>query len=360
MKTESSRNYGLDLLRTAAMLMVVLLHVLGQGGILNASVGMRGKNEVLWLLESAAYCAVNCYALISGYVNSKPKYSSLVLLWLQVAFYTLLITAGFAVFCPESVGVITVVKSIFPVTSSSYWYFSSYFCLFLFLPVLSIVPEHFTKKQYGTVLALMTVFFSVVSLMAGGDAMDLNTGYSAIWLAYLYLLGAYIKKYEPFESITPIKAVIGYLLCVLVTWGFTVFADTALLGTPLEVYCGVLLTYTSPTILGAGFFLFMLFKRINISSRAGRAIVGSVSSTSFSVYIIHSHPLIWEHLLKGRFAFIIDQPIPLLVLITLGITVGIYAVCSIIDVVRQVIFSALKLKNRLLSLESKLIKKIEG
>ena len=342
------------------MLMVVLLHVLGQGGILNASVGMRGKNEVLWLLESAAYCAVNCYALISGYVNSKPKYSSLVLLWLQVAFYTLLITAGFAVFCPESVGVITVVKSIFPVTSSSYWYFSSYFCLFLFLPILSIVPEHFTKKQYGTMLALMTVFFSVVSLMAGGDAMDLNTGYSAIWLAYLYLLGAYIKKYEPFESITPIKAIIGYLICVLVTWGFTVFADTVLLGTPLQIYCGVLLTYTSPTILGAGFFMFMLFKRINISSKAGKITVGLISSTSFSVYVIHSHPLITEHILNGRFAFIIDQPIPLLVLITLGITVGIYAVCSIIDVVRQVIFSALKLKNRLLSLESKLIKKIEG
>ena len=138
------------------------------------------------------------------------------------------------------------------------------------------------------------------------------------------------------------------------------FADTVLLGTPLEVYCGVLLTYTSPTILGAGFFLFMLFKRINISSRAGRAIVGSVSSTSFSVYIIHSHPLIWEHLLKGRFAFVIDQPVPLLVLTTLCIALEIYALCSLIDVVRQAVFSALKLKKRLSSLESKLIKKIEG
>lgn len=30
----SERNYGLDLLRMAAMFMVILLHILGQGGIL--------------------------------------------------------------------------------------------------------------------------------------------------------------------------------------------------------------------------------------------------------------------------------------------------------------------------------------
>ena len=34
-KKSAVRNYGIDLLRIAAMFMVLLLHVLGQGGILN-------------------------------------------------------------------------------------------------------------------------------------------------------------------------------------------------------------------------------------------------------------------------------------------------------------------------------------
>jgi hypothetical protein len=321
---------------------------------------MRGKNEILWFLEVSAYCAVNCYALISGYVNSKPKYSSLALIWLQVAFYTLLITAGFAVVRPESVGFIQIVKSIFPATSGSYWYFSSYFCMFLFLPILSTVSEVLSKKQFGTMLAVMTIFFSVISLTSGGDAMDLNTGYSAIWLAYLYLFGAYIKKYEPFKKITQFKAIIGYILCVLVTWGFILFADTVLAGTPLEVYCGVLLTYTSPTILGAGFFLFILFKQINVSSKALKKIIGLFSAVSFSVYIIHSHPLIYEHLLKLRFVSVVDNSLPIVILTTFGIVFGIYVCCSIIDIPRHLLFSALKLKKRLAAIEAKLTSKNEG
>ena len=62
------RNYGIDLLRMILMLMVVILHVLGHGGVLDATTPLSAKYCVSWLIESFAYCAVNCYALISGYV----------------------------------------------------------------------------------------------------------------------------------------------------------------------------------------------------------------------------------------------------------------------------------------------------
>ncbi|EOS72255.1 hypothetical protein C819_04357, partial [Lachnospiraceae bacterium 10-1] len=51
------RNYGIDLLRIIAMLLVVVLHVLGQGGVLEASKGVRAA--VAWFFEVAAYCAVD-------------------------------------------------------------------------------------------------------------------------------------------------------------------------------------------------------------------------------------------------------------------------------------------------------------
>ena len=74
------RNYGIDLLRIVSMMMVVLLHVLGQGGILDGSDPLTVKSETAWLLEIGAYSAVNIYAMISGYVGygRKYKYSGLV------------------------------------------------------------------------------------------------------------------------------------------------------------------------------------------------------------------------------------------------------------------------------------------
>ena len=67
------RNLGIDLLRIFAMLMVVCLHVLGLGDVLEGAEGVPVKHELFWLLEVGSYCAVNCYALISGYVYSKHR-----------------------------------------------------------------------------------------------------------------------------------------------------------------------------------------------------------------------------------------------------------------------------------------------
>lgn len=65
------RNYGIDALRLFSMLLVVTLHVLGHGGVLENLVGK--KYAVCWLLECFSFCAVNCYGIISGYVGFSDK-----------------------------------------------------------------------------------------------------------------------------------------------------------------------------------------------------------------------------------------------------------------------------------------------
>ena len=99
----SSRNYGIDLLRIVSMLMVVILHVLGQGGVLKTSAPLSVGYEIAWFLEIMCYCAVNCYALISGYVGvgSKFKYSNIVNIWLQVIWYSVGIAFVAALVSPK-------------------------------------------------------------------------------------------------------------------------------------------------------------------------------------------------------------------------------------------------------------------
>ena len=67
------RNRGIDLLRMTAMWMVVILHILNKGGVLAAAAPLSAGQGTARLLETAAYCAVNCYGLISGYVGVQRR-----------------------------------------------------------------------------------------------------------------------------------------------------------------------------------------------------------------------------------------------------------------------------------------------
>lgn len=69
--TKVKRNYGIDMLRLVAMFFVVICHVLGHGGVMKNATGYN--YSVSSLLQIVAYCAVNCYAIISGYVGYKEE-----------------------------------------------------------------------------------------------------------------------------------------------------------------------------------------------------------------------------------------------------------------------------------------------
>lgn len=130
------RNYGIDLLRIVSMIMIPVLHILGHGGILWNVEILSVKYELVWLIEVAAYCAVDCYGLISGFVGygSKYKYSNMLKLYFQVVFYTIIVTGILKIVAPEKVGIEEWIKAIFPFAYETYWYYTAYFYMaFLFL-----------------------------------------------------------------------------------------------------------------------------------------------------------------------------------------------------------------------------------
>ncbi len=96
-----TRNYGIDFLRMISMIMIVMLHTLGHGGILRSVSFLSVHYQIAWLLEVIAFGAVNTYAMISGFVSvdSHFKISNILILWLQVLFYGILINTVFFFFC---------------------------------------------------------------------------------------------------------------------------------------------------------------------------------------------------------------------------------------------------------------------
>ena len=196
----SEHNYGIDILRIVAMTMVVTLHVLERGGILGSVAVGTVQFGLVWFLEIASYCAVNCYALISGYVgvNAKYKISNIVLLWLRVVFYTIIFSVIFKLLYSDSMGAGQFALSFFPVLSNQYWYFTSYFILFLFIPFLNAALLNLNKKQTWFLIAFLVIAVCITkpfTTIFSGDIFSLNEGYSAFWLIILYIIGGYIRIY---------------------------------------------------------------------------------------------------------------------------------------------------------------------
>lgn len=343
------KNYGIDALRMLAMFMVVILHILTQGGILNATGRFTSQYEAGWLLQTAAFCAVDVYALISGYVwvYAKYQYRNIIELWIQVVFYTVLITLLFWVFIPDSVSAMEWIKAIFPVMFNQYWYFSSYAALFLFIPLLNVILEKMEKRKLQICIGMILLFFCCIQTLFYSDVFGTNDGYSAIWLMILYLVGGYIRKYGKSENRKIAKFIVGYMIMIGFTWLSKLLIEILTLYFLGEVRAGnYLISYKSPTIFLAAVYLLLFFEKMEISP-SWKRVIRIFSPIAFGVYLIHNHPLVCSYFLKNRFVGYAALPWLVEILAVLGTAIFINLICYAIDFVRLELFKRLHIRQML-------------
>ena len=356
------RNLGIDLLRMVSMLLVVILHVLGQGGVLTAAGKLDSDTnfKIAWFLEIAAYCAVNCYGLISGYVGvrSKFKYTNIVMLWLQVFFYTGLITLLFSIFHPAyfqgEAATELIWKMLLPAVKNQYWYFTAYFVMFFFIPFYNYAVNNMPRRQIRAVVIAGIVLFSVLPLLfragilgkAVSNVFYISSGYNMMWLSVLYVTGAYISKYRPFEKIPTYAFFLTYLGAALASW----FAKFYIQGGSVTVH------YTSPLILLEGVCLLLGFSRLKL--KAIGPVIRFLSPAAFGVYLVHVHPLIWEEYMKKRYVEFASFSTPKMIFAIFAAVLGIYLFCSAVDLCRHYLFKLLRLRQGLTYLENKFCKNL--
>ncbi|NBJ91253.1 acyltransferase family protein [Parablautia muri] len=337
-------NYGIDALRILSMFMVVVAHILGPGGVLAAAEPRSIQYEAAWFLEIAAYCSVNCYALISGYVGiyAKYKYQNIVMLWLRVVFYTLSITLLFSILIPDAVLLKDWIKAVFPITRGYYWYFTAYFALFFFIPILNMAISKMTKNQHRAVTITLISVFSFWPTLFHKDVF--GTSSNAWWLIILYIIGSYIRKYGLFQKSNALTMFLGYITVTALTWLSKFIIESQSLAFLNFIDQNYLFNNTSITMLMSGVFLLITFERIHIGHTVTK-IIQCFSPAAFSVYLIHANPFVWNYLIKGRFSFQAKLPVLLGILTTLLIAALIFISCSFIDLIRSGIFKALKLQK---------------
>ena len=342
--TENKRNYGIDLLRIVSMQMIVMLHVLGAGGILGHVAFGSPNYFASWGLENLILCAVNCYALISGYVGiySTFKLKNIVSLWLQVEFYSLGIALLLYFLCPGVFGVSDILKSGLPVLFERYWYFTAYFLMFFFVPFMQRFVLGVSKATIVKFLAIVFVLLSVLPTLVDKDVFYTMNGYSALWLIVMYILGAAIRHHGLWQKKSAafyLGIFGGVIACNWIVKFGLAYLSIRLTGAE-NAHTNVLLEYTSPTIIAASVMLLILFSKFNLG-KASLTVVKFLSPLTFGVYLIHMQPMLWTLFGESPFAYLVEYPIYKAAPWFVGIVVSVYLACSLLEWVRRLLFRLL-------------------
>lgn len=337
------RNIGVDLLRFIAVFMIVLLHVLGVPGVLGNGVSLWVK---VFLLG-----AFNVIALIAGYAYCIEKFNlgRVIRLWVTGIFYgvvfyliTSAIKGGF--------GWTKLIKSFFPVlTRNSYfWFFAPYILVLLLIPVFNYAIEKLPRKGYKIALIFFAVLFSAVQFSV--DPWGIDDGRSALWLVYLYFIGAYFRKYgfrikkwwANLLIFVGASGLTGGLILLTRTFNFKFWEAR---------YVNYFYQYNCLLALIGAVALLALFAQLPFKQTAEKT-MRYFSSHSLGIYLSNSFLILYFF----TFFKMPDWNDGLKLLVVIGVALAIFLVAFIIEAVRKLLFRLAKID----ALTDLIGKKIQG
>lgn len=341
---KAPRMANLELLRCIAMMMVVVLHYLGKGGILPNLAGgqLTVAGTVAWVLESCCIVAVNVYMLLSGYFlcTSSFKLSRLIQLYLQVWFYS----AGVGVLClltgifPRAeLTVHDLLTMAFPVSMGHYWFITAYVFLYLLLPFLSGTVQRMTREQMRLAIGILLFFFCLLKTVLPVRLEMDGVGYDYIWYLCVFLTAAYIRRFGAAFLKKCNHSFLLYLLGVLGIFGLTmVLRQVYLITGSMGRMITMALEYNHLFPFLASLGLFGVFLHLEIKGITS-VIVNKIAPLTLGVYLLHENiglRYVWQNWL-GAVQVIAAESVFTLLLCTLGAVALVFTVGILVEWLRS-------------------------
>lgn len=332
-------NSGINLFKLFSMFMIAQLHILGMGGIIGATEGTAAYYHAFFM-QNAAFCAVNCYALASGYLmlGKKIRLSRIAGLWLEVFFYSVVISAIMMIVYRDLFSARNIVYAVTPIISNQYWYMTSYFMMYLFVPMMNMFADVANKKVFTATIVVILVL-TTGSLMIKQDGFRLNDGYSPIWLMIMYLVGAYMKKFNVGAKMKKWLALLLYVISSLCSFILCVFSKKLLkimLGNDISY-----LSYTSPFVVLSAIFLFIFFSKLKFGKKTEK-LINYITPAALGVYLIHTHPLVFNKLMKDIAMPLVNHDTAAMIFGSVAMALAVFIICIVIDLLRIQLFRLIK------------------
>lgn len=345
---QAKRQANFELLRIVAMLMIIVLHYLNKGGLIEPyTQDNSAVNYAAHLIEAFCIVAVNCYVLLSGYflVESAWKPEHVVSLAAQVLFYSLLIPGVLICAGVVAAGELSIydwLNYVLPIETEHYWFATAYLIMYLFAPLLAAGVKAVERRTLQIVIGVMALFFCVWKSVVPATLATDRYGYDYGWFLFLFLIAAYIRLYGVPKLEKKRNAAILY-----VGMSLGIFALTVVSGILAEVlpafayYMDMPDTYNHILCLLSSIGLFMLFKNMKPWEGRTAEVIRRLAPYTFGVYLLHEHILVryrwmqWFHIdaVRGSWAFIPHM---------IGCAAAVYAAGTAVDWVRAWVFRGVK------------------
>lgn len=352
---KKERNSNYELMRIISMFLIVIYHVICHSGILYSCTNPSIK-IILNLIVFISIVHVNSFVLVSGYFQSGSSFKQSKLwsvinasLFYRSIIVFLLTTIGYI-----SISKLDLIRELFPLDTVEYWFIKCYLLLYCLSPFLNKAIESFDKKTFQKLLLVLFIIFSMLPTISGG-LIFINDGYSLYSFIFLYFLGAYLKKYplkemyifKPFSkrlyqivliTIFTTSFILNYIISnyVIAISGINSFFDEI-----IRCINTASIVYSNPLVIIQSVAYFAFFETLEFKNK----IVNKIATTTIGVYLIHDNnyirgliPKIFKINPTNTFNYFF-------VIRIIGISLIIYIVCTVIELMRQLIFKLIyKLK----------------
>lgn len=331
---KTPRNASFELVRIIAMLLIVSQHFFGHGGWRNVT----GDANLFFMYLTAALFrpSVNVFVMISAYFmctndNMRFPIKKLGKLWLTVSFYSILLFTVFTAAGLQEFSATELLSSLFPVAGGKYWFVSAYFFMMAISPLLNAIISRLSKAQF-TLICIFIIVIAGLQDLKIFNTVPLARGYTGIWFCMLYLIAAYIRKYD--ITLCKIKWFIGALL----------FVGATILITFLWTYPG----NSSIVTAYMAIFIILTAKNVKISNVGISRIICFISSLTFGVYLIHDSNELRAYMYENIFHSSDFIPSQYSYLIYIGFVLITFTVCAALEYVRQIGFNGIAKLTRLI------------
>lgn len=290
------RNFGLDLIRTLAIFLVMGSHFMEYSDFYGKII--QGKSMFLLInLRNFVRICVPLFILLTGYLKSTKKemnlnYFKSILKLLITYLVVSIIMILFKVFYLHTTeSMISMILGIFNFTTITYaWYIEMYIGLFLLIPFLNILWNNIkTKKQKQLLILILILLASIPQTLQVISIENLkldilpNWWGSEIVIFMYYFIGAYIREYQPI-----IKKKICILSIIFIELVFSVI---------IYIYCNnetfgkVIpngLNFNTIVILTVSVLIFLLLYKVQKSNKLLKNLISKISEHSFTMYLVSS------------------------------------------------------------------------
>ncbi len=325
------RDSNLELYRILLMLLIIAHHYVVNSGLL-AQTGplvtdpTAVRSVFLYLFGAFGKTGINCFLMITGYYMCKSRITlqRFLKVFLEVLFYDIACWIVFVIAGYETFSVRGLLSLFIPVKNVGQNFVGCFLVFYLFLPFLTILVQNLTQKMHLALLALTGYMYVVLGNLPG---CSVTMNYVS-WYMVIFFMASYLRLYPSpvfFKKGLWAVASLGSLALSLVS----------------VVICGrffdapYMLVSDTNALLAVtnGVTWFLFFKNLRIPYTKW---INTVASTTFGVLLIHANSdamrrFLWEDLLKNTQAYATDLWWLHAVLSVLGI----FAVCVVIDLLRQ-------------------------